>query len=366
MTPSVSEQLLSHIRPAIRHRKPYIVGGDSEAPAVKLNQNESPFDVPEELKKELLQSFLDIPFNRYPREHPYELTRELSDQLNHPPEGILVGNGSNEITYTLGLSMISTGAPIVLPTPMFSLYEKVVLLYDGTPISVPPSPNLHIDLDALHNAIKTHTPSLTIVTTPNNPTGLSLPLEAIESLLNTTQGFLLVDEAYVEFTSQRSALELIDQYPNLLILRTFSKALGLAGMRIGYLVGHPDIIQELMKSRLPFVVDPLAETVALALMKKPEIIASRVQYILHERNQLINALEKMPDVNVVPSDANFLLFKTPLEPSFLMKKLTSRGVLVRNMGGYPELAGYLRVNAGSQDENKVFLSALEHTMYSSS
>ena len=207
---------------------------------------------------------------------------------------------------------------------------------------------------------------LHIITTPNNPTGLTVPFDAIESLLKASPGFLLVDEAYVEFTSQRSALELMDQYPNLLILRTFSKAFGLAGMRIGFLLGHPSVIQEFLKSRLPFVVDPLAETVALALMKKPEIIASRVQEIIEERDALINALKKVPDVKVIPSDANFLLLKTPVAPSILMKKLTKNGVLVRNMEGYSELAGYLRVNAGSKDENKVFLRALEDTMYSDS
>ena len=366
MKSTAPEQLLSQIRPAIRGRSPYLVGGDSKAPEVKLNQNESPFDVPEDVKKEILESFLKIPFNRYPREHPYDLIRALSQTLNHPQEGILVGNGSNEITYTIGLCLIQPRSPVVLPTPMFSLYNKVVLLYDGTPIAIAPHPDLQFDLDSLHAAIRRHRPPLTIVTTPNNPTGLSITYEAIELLLKETAGFLLVDEAYVEFTQQKSAIGLINQYPNLLILRTFSKAFGLAGMRIGYLLGHPDIIQEIMKSRLPFVVDPLAETVALTLMRKPEIIASRVTEIISERNRLINDLKKLPDVSVIPSDANFLLFKTIVAPSVLMKNLASKGVLVRNMEGYPELAGYLRVNAGSKDENKVFLRALEDTMNSSS
>ena len=362
MTTFSLDKLRTLIRPAIRERQPYLVGGDTEAPEIKLNQNESPFDIPNDLKRELMDSFLSIPFNRYPREHPYDLIRALSDQLNHPPEGILVGNGSNEITYTLGLCLIEAGSPVVLPTPMFSLYKKVILLYGGIPISIPPLNDLQIDLEAVKEATQKHKPPLTVVTTPNNPTGRSISCEAIEYLLQESEGFLLVDEAYVEFTSQRSALSLMRQYPNLLILRTFSKAMGLAGMRIGYLLGHPDIIKEFMKSRLPFVVDPLAETVALALLKKPEIIASHTKHLIQERDFLINALKKIPDVKVIPSDANFLLFKTPVSPAFLMKKLASRGVLVRNMEGYSELEGYLRVNAGSQQENKAFLHALEETM----
>ena len=155
---------------------------------------------------------------------------------------------------------------------MFSLYKKVILLYDGWPISIAPKPNLQVDLESVHEAIRQHSPPLTIITTPNNPTGLSISFEAIESLLIETPGFLLIDEAYVEFTHQQSAIGLMGKYPNLLILRTFSKAFGLAGMRIGYLLGHPNIIQEFLKSRLPFVVDALAETVALALLKNQKLL----------------------------------------------------------------------------------------------
>ena len=363
MISTISESLLACIKPAIRKRSPYLVGGDTPAPEVKLNQNESPFDVSDALKQELIEAFLNIPFNRYPAEHPYRLRQTLSEQLNVDPEGILIGNGSNELTYTLGLCLISEGTPVVLPSPMFSLYEKVVRLHEGTVISVPPLPNFDFDVTALQAAVHRHKPALTVVTTPNNPTGRIIPFEAIDSLLEATPGFLLIDEAYVEFTSERSALDLMASRPNLLILRTFSKAMGLAGLRIGYMLGHPDVIREFMKSRLPFVVDPLAETVALTLLQKPEIIADRVSLLLKERDRLFLALKKLPNVEVIPSEANFLLFKTTLKPAFLMKKLASLGVLVRNMGGYSELAGYLRVNAGSPDENKAFLNALEKTLY---
>ena len=363
MISTVSDQLLSCIRPAIRARSPYLVGGDTLPPEVKLNQNESPFDLPEDLKKELIESFFTIPFNRYPGEHPYRLRSALAEYLDYPAEGILLGNGSNELTYTLGLCLISPGNPVVLPTPMFSLYNKVVLLFDGTPVPVAPRPDLSVDIEALHAAIKQHQPALTIVTTPNNPTGLTIPFHDIQALVASTPGFVVVDEAYVEFTTERSAFELLHSAPNVLIMRTFSKAFGLAGLRIGYMLGHPDIISEFMKSRLPFVVDPLAETVALSLLKKREIIAQRVALLKQERDALYKALKKLPDVHVIPGEANFLLFKTPAQPADLMKKLASKGVLVRNMEGYSELAGYLRVNAGSPDENKVFLSALENTVY---
>lgn len=362
MISTVSEQLLGHIRPAVRNRSPYIVGGDAPPPEVKLNQNESPFDVPEELKRELLEAFLAIPFNRYPGEHPYRLRAALAEQSGHPPEGIIIGNGSNELTYTLGLCLVNPGNPVVLPSPMFSLYKKVVQLHAGIPISIPPLSDLNVDIPAVIAAIEMHQPPLSILTTPNNPTGLSIEYEDIARILSVARGFVVVDEAYVEFTEQRSALDLMERHPNLIITRTFSKAMGLAGLRIGYMLGHPDVIAEFMKSRLPFVVDQLAETVALTLLKKPEIIAQRVALLKQERDHLYAALKNIPDVHVIPSEANFVLFKTSAKPADLMKKLASLGVLVRNMEGYSELAGYLRVNAGSPDENKVFLSALENTL----
>ena len=359
MTVPPTADLLLLIRPAVREQSPYLVSGSTETPAVKLNQNESPFDLPKALKEELVQTFLSIPFNRYPKEQPLELRDQLAAHLDYPPEGLLIGNGSNEITYTLGLCLIEPGRHVVLPSPLFSLYEKVVSLYEGTLVAVPPKPDLHFDVEALSDAIEKHNPSITVLASPNNPTGLSLSFEEIERLASISNGFLVVDEAYHEFSSQRSAFELLPSYPNLIILRTFSKAMGLAGIRIGYLAAHPDVVREFMKSRIPFAVDRIAETVALTLLDKPEILADHVDYLVRERDQLISHLQAMPDIDVIPSDANFVLFKSPQNPGLLMKKLSSHGVVVRNMEGYPELAGYLRVNAGSSEENKVFLSALE-------
>lgn len=364
MIATLSKVLIEKIRPAIRDQHPYVVSRDGFEPDIKLNQNESPFDIPLDLKKELLESFLSIPFNRYPKEQPELLRHRLAQHLGQTPDGILVGNGSNELAYTLGLCLIEQNAPVVLPTPMFSLYEKVVRLYGGCPIKVPALSDFHFDVPGLIAAIRKHRPSLTIITTPNNPTGLRTPLADIERLLAETEGFLVVDEAYVEFTDPPSALSLLDRHPNLIIMRTFSKAFGLAGLRIGYMIAHPDVIREFLKSRLPFVVDRLAETVALALLERTEIITRQVNLLKEQRDTLIDAMRAFTDFRVLPSEANFALFKGSLPPDILMKNLANRGILVRNMGGYSELAGYLRVNAGSPEENKEFLSALEDAIRS--
>lgn len=353
--------VLSWVRPAVRRERAYHVGGVPDV-TVKLNQNESPFDVPEEVKREVVEALQRIAFNRYPTEQPDRLREALAAYAGHDPEGVLVGNGSNELTYTLGLALLDPGTPVVLPRPMFALYESMVRLYDGALTSVPPRPDLSFDVEALVSAVRRTSPALTVVTTPNNPTGLALPLEEVERIVHAAPGIVVVDEAYVEFSREESARVLLGQYPNLLVMRTLSKAFGLAGLRIGYLMGHPALIRELLKARVPFMVDRVAETVALALLSRPELLEERRRAILEEVGRLTTALAALEGVSVIPSQTNFVLFKTPLEPAQLMARLAHDGVLVRSMGGYPELQGYLRVNAGTGRENQAFLDALKSAL----
>jgi histidinol-phosphate aminotransferase len=143
-----------------------------------------------------------------------------------------------------------------------------------------------------------------------------------------------------------------------------SKAFGLAGARIGYLVAQPPVVRELMKARLPFMVDRLSERTALALLRRPDLIEERVRQLQVSITELVEALKSVDGVEVVPTQANFVIFTTPMGADPLQEALIDHGVLVRNMGGYPELEGYLRVNAGTRAENKAFLTALEKTLYS--
>ncbi len=355
------DHVLEYIRPAVRERHAYIVDAPENAP-VKLNQNESPFDLPSELKAEIIEAIADIEFNRYPSEQPTRLRDALADYTGHAAEGIIIGNGSNELTYTFGQTMIDPGTPVVLPRPMFSLYEKVVRLSAGTLIDVPPRDDLRFDADALIEAVEEHEPALTVITSPNNPTGLVLPLDEIERIVQAAPGFVVVDEAYAEFNPEERADDLLRRYPNVILLRTFSKGLGLAGLRIGYLMAHPGVARELMKARLPFMVDRIAETVALMLLDRPELLRQRVEQITDSRTTLAEGLRAMDGVEPIPSHANFVLFRTGLPAPELTGRLADRGVIVRDMSGYRELTHHVRVNAGTPDENKAFLAALEDTL----
>jgi len=356
-----TDDVLDLIRPAVRDESEYVVGAPPDVD-VKLNQNESPFDLPEELKEELLDGFEQVDFNRYPTEQPDRLRHALAEHDGVPPESIIVGNGSNEITYTFGLASLEAGSPVVLPRPMFSLYGKVARLQSADLTEVPPRDDLHFDTEGLVEAVRETMARLTVLATPNNPTGQAMTLDEVERVAAASPGIVVVDEAYVEFNSEPSAVELLDEYPNVIVLRTLSKAFGLAGLRLGYLIARPPVVRELMKARLPFMVDRFAEQTALAVLQRPGLVEERVRRMQVSITEVTEALKQMDAVDVVPTEANFAIFTTPRPADALQDQLADRGVLVRNMGGYPELEGYLRVSAGTRAENKAFLTALEETL----
>ncbi len=359
---SVLDAALSCIRPTVRVETPYHVGG-RENIAVKLNQNESPFDMPQDVKRALARTFLDTPVNRYPGETPQELCAAIAEHVGWPVRGILVGNGSNDLMFTVATATIAAGTPVVLPRPLFSLYEKVVRLNDGKPVSVDPHPDLCFDIEGMLAAIKWVKPRLVILATPNNPTGLAVSASDVARIATATSGLVLVDEAYVEFCDEDSALTILQDFPNMLLLRTFSKAFGLAGLRLGFLVGHPAIVGELLKARYPFAVDRLAEAAALLLLRRPALLARRVAQIKRETTRLYERLSAMEGVDALRPQANFVIFRPPKDAGSVMNRLAQRGVLVRNMGGYPALKGRLRVSAGTEKENNIFLSVLESLLH---
>lgn len=358
---TVPESLLDLIRPEVRAQRPYAVSGARKV-AVKLNQNESPFDIPADLKRELLESFFQISFNRYPSEQPVLLQHELETHCKLKPGSILVGNGSNELTYTLGMCFIHPGDEVVVARPMFALYETAIKLHGGIPVGISPREDLQFDVEAILEAINEHQPKLVVVTSPNNPTGLSMAFSDIERIVTAAPGFVVVDEAYHEFNPEPSALTLLQTCPNVIVMRTLSKAFGLAGLRLGYMVAAPDVISEVMKSRLPYMVDRFSEQVGILLIRNHHIVDERVRTILKNTANLTSELLNRPDVEVLPSQTNFVLFKTRFNPEKMLNMLADKGTLVRNMAGYPELKNYLRVTSGTCAENKAFLKALDSSL----
>ena len=349
------------VRPAVRAERAYLVPTTTEAGA-KVDQNESPFDLPAEMKEAILARFASEPWNRYPDDRPHALTAALTEHLGVPAGSVLVGRGSNDLVHSLGLCFLDAGTPVVIPAPTFALFASVARMHEARVVTVAPEADFSHSADAILAAAQESGAALTVVVTPNNPTGQTIAYEDLERLAAGVPGVLLVDEAYHEFVTGRPALDLLADHDNVLVMRTFSKAIGLAGIRVGYLVGHPALIAEMEKARLPFLVDRLAEAVCLAALDRPDLLAGHVQTITAERDRLFAEVSAMPGVEAVPSAANFFLFRTPVAD--LRARLAARGVLIRDMGGYPELAAsggrpaWTRVSIGSPAENRAFAAAL--------
>jgi histidinol-phosphate aminotransferase len=353
----MADDIRSLFRAELVSARPYVVGARPDDGA-KLGQNENPFDLPDDLKRRLSARFLELPLNRYPREQPRRLAAALADYAQVPASHVLVTHGSNEFVHSLCLAFVEKGREVVLPTPMFSLFGSAVDLFGGTIRRVPARSDFTYDVDALVEAVGER-PRLAILACPNNPTGKDLPLRDIERILVAAHGFTVVDEAYLEFTDRKSAGTLLDRYPRLIVMRTLSKAFGLAAVRIGYVVANPGVIEQLLKVRLPFMVDPFAEEIALSVLAARDEILKRTDTIRALKERLVAGLAAIEGVEVVPSDTNFVLFRAGDDADTIQRALLAQGVGVRSMAGYAELRQYLRVSAGSDGENRSFLDALK-------
>ena len=355
------------VRPEVRAQRVYRVPTTVEA-AAKVDQNESPYDLPDDLKRAALAAFAETPWNRYPDDRPHRLVAALADRVGVPEDAVIVGRGSNELTYTVALCFLERGTPVVLPSPMFALYTSAFRMHGAHVVDVPAGDDLRHNPDAILEAARQSDAPLTVVTTPNNPTGQTIARADLERLAQGVPGVLLVDEAYHEFLDGPTATDLLKDHDNVLVMRTFSKAFGLAGIRLGYLVGAPALIREMEKARLPFLVGRLGEEVGLQVLRRPERVAERVAELKAERESLEDWLDALDGVEVVRGAANFFLFRTPLAAADLHRRMAERGVLIRNVTGYAALAprdglpGWVRASVGAPGENQTFRAALGSVM----
>jgi len=249
-------------------------------------------------------------------------------------------------------------ATAVIPQPTFTLYAHLATILGGEVVRVDLDAALQYDTEALRAARRARRAPVTIVCSPNNPTGSVLPGEAVARLCAEADGLVVVDEAYHEF-SGASVVALLGEHPNLVVLRTFSKAMALAGLRVGYLLAAPELVREIDKARLPYNLNLVSETAALVLLEQPELLAERVATLVRLREALAARLGALAGVRVHPSQANFLLFELEhADPRAVFEALHRRSVLVRDVTGYPRLERCLRVSVGSAEENEAFLHAL--------
>jgi len=345
------------LNPALEHIGAYKVEGGQEA-EVKLNQNESPFDLPVWLKERILEEFRQEPWNRYPDILPYRGMAAYASFHGVAPDSVIMSNGSNEMLYTIFLACLGAGRRVLIPQPSFSLYEKLALLLQAEVVEVPMHSDLAFDAEAVIEAAEREKVDFIVLSTPNNPTGKSLSHDEVERIVASADAIVLVDEAYIEFSRERSALDLIDRYPNVIVLRTMSKALALAGMRIGFAISNPELMAEITKPKIPFASGRLAEITLSAVLENYSLVTEAVNYILSERQRLQNELSGIACLEAFESDTNFLIIRVG-NAAEVFTRLKDAGVLVRNVSGYPLMENCLRFNVGLREENDRLLDLLK-------
>ncbi len=322
--------------------------------AVKLNQNECPYDVPAEMKEEILQRLRRAPWNRYPSMRAEAARQAVARACGVPSDWVLLTNGSNEAILAL-VQTFATGSTVVLPEPGYSMALPLAVVGGARVHPVRLREDLTLDMGALTRAARELDAALVFLASPNNPTGQAVPPEELGELLEAFSGPVVVDEAYWGFCPW-TALPLVERYPHLVVLRTASKAFGLAGARVGWVVARPDVVAAVAKVVPPYNVDLFGQAAVEVMAQRLDLVGERVRQVVAERDYLWEALRGM-GVQVYPTHANFLLLRVPdARETFL--RLVERGVLVRDVSRYPMLENCLRVTVGSREENEAFLAAL--------
>jgi histidinol-phosphate aminotransferase len=343
------------IRPEIRALQAYTPGVEEPFEIrAKLDFNESPDDVPEEIRAEVLDRLKSRRWGHYPEFGAPRLKKAIAASIGRSPEEIVVGNGSGEAILA-AVSVFAGGGSLVFAPPTFSLYGQIAAIGSARVVSVPRT-GAEFLVDEAHYLAAAEK-GVPLLCTPNNPTGGVSSRAFVEKLLDVAP-VVLLDQAYVEFAAAGDDFTpLVGSRANLVVFRTLSKAYAAAGFRIGYAVAPPDLAREIDKAVLPFNVDLAAEELALALLERPEVAKARIERVVEERERVARSLRSMGHT-VASSSANFL-FVSPRggDASRVRRGLLERGVLVRDMTAAAE--GRLRVTIGTPAENDLFLSALQ-------
>ena len=348
-----------HCREALKTFKPYMPA--QEDGFIRLNANENPFSLPEAVKKEIAQAIMQCDVARYSDSNATMLRQEIAAYVNYPSEAIVAGNGSSELIQLLMHAFLGSGERIVGGDPTFTMYMVIARVAGVQSVEVPLREDFSVDVEAMIATARREEARMIFLCTPNNPTGNPMPRSDIQQIIDETDCLVVVDEAYGEFASD-SFLPLVEQHPRVVVLRTLSKAFGLAGIRVGYAVAGEVVARELNKVRLPYNLNSLSQLAATIVMQNPEAIWERVAMIKRERLRLEKALFACQGVTPFPSEANFILFRTARSAQEVDAVLKSDKILVRDFSGHPLLPDCLRVTVGKPEENDAFIASLQKAM----
>ena len=347
---------IRNIKPEVRGLKPYALR--PHRASIKINQNENPWDAPERIRSETLKRIESRQWSRYPDFVASSLHEKLARFGGWTAEGVIAGNGSNELIQALLMVTIGSGKRVLICEPTFALYRQITTVLGGEIISAPARKDFGFDAGALRDAVRMFNPDVTIICSPNNPTGQAINDDALRDLLQQTSGVVAIDEAYHEF-AEHSVVPLLRDHSNLIVLRTFSKAMALAGLRVGYLFAAPSLTTEIKKAVLPYNLNSFSQTAAEVALENYETeLRPLVKEIVAQRAWLLAEIEKIDGLAPVPSKANFMVVRSAIEPQEIFAELLRRDILIRDVSAYPMLSDYFRVTVGRPEENEKLITAL--------
>jgi histidinol-phosphate aminotransferase len=355
--PPSADAALALIKPQVRELSAY--GLVAPAAPRKLNQNESPLDVPEAVKTAVLERARGAAWHRYPAFSPTDLLQRLAERHGWTADGVLAGNGSNELIQATLAVTVGSGTVVVSAVPTFTLYRLLAVVNGGRFVGVPLASDFVFDVPALIRAARDQAAGVIVVNSPNNPTGSALPPDGVARLLEETGALVVVDEAYQDFGGP-TAVPLLARHARLVVLRTFSKSMALAGLRFGYALAHPAVAAQVAKAKLPYNVNQITLAAAHVVLDHAAEFAVRVAAIAAQRDHLLAGLGTIGGLRVFPSAANFVLFRCDAVPATtVFRRLVDEfGILVRDVSAAPGLAGCLRVTAGEPADVDAVVAAL--------
>ena len=344
------------VRPEILALKAYPV--PSSDGMVKLDAMENPYSLPDSVKRELAAALARVDMNRYPTPSPQKLREAIVRRMSVPAGmEVLLGNGSDELIQMLITALARPGAAMMYPAPTFVMYAMGATFSGMRAVPVPLREDFSLDADAFIARMQAEKPALVFLAYPNNPTGVLYPEEDVARIVKASSGLVVIDEAYHVFAG-KSFLPRLAEFDNLVVIRTVSK-LGLAGIRLGYLVGRPEWVAQLDKVRPPYNVSVLTQAAALFMLERLDVLEEQAARIVSERSKLGEVLKGFKGLTVYPSEANFFLIRVP-DADRTYAALKQQNVLVRNLN--PGIRNCLRVTVGTPDENRILITALREAL----
>ena len=324
---------------------------------INLSANENPYDLPKELKIKVIEAASKPAFNRYPDPSALALRAAIAERHDLDVENIAVGNGGDELLLALLLAYGGQTRTAVTFEPTFVMYGILSELTQTSCARLKRQPNFALPKNVA-GEVRKEKGDIVFVCSPNNPSGNIAPREDILALVEETDALVVVDEAYQEF-SRVSMYGLLKTYPNLVILRTFSKAFSLAGLRVGYLMGSTEVIANILKVKLPYNLNAFSQAAARVLMENQAYFTKVIDEIVLERERVFEAIQRTPGLTPYPSSANFILVKSARPGTDLWRKLLSKSILVRDFSQVDGAKNCLRLTIGSPKQNDALIDALK-------